>query len=196
MTWAFCQEIMKKNALIAALLAVSFPVCQAANDNTKANGSPGPTATAVAKTHLRSILEGDNKKLADTYAAKIVLMPGHELLKEEHGLAGPKGRKEAMTVTRTKLLITMEKAREEWCKPPVEKIDELLKTLAFESIKVEIGDNATDPSDPVDTPDGKLHFKIKDGDALVKVAPPKGDFLLFQLRQIDGKWRVVAEYLD
>ena len=72
----------------------------------------------------------------------------------------------------------------------------MLKTLAFERMEVEIENNAVEPSDPVGTPDGKLHFKIEDGDALLKIAPPKGDFLLFQIRPIEGKWRVVAEYLD
>lgn len=39
-------------------------------------------------------------------------------------------------------------------------------------------------------------FKVKKGDVLLKVSPPKGDFLLLHLRQIDGSWRIVSEYLD
>ncbi len=40
---------------------------------------------------------------------------------------------------------------------------------------------------------------IKDGDILFKVGPAKprkGDFLLFQLRPLEGSWKVGAECLD
>ena len=54
----------------------------------------------------------------------------------------------------------------------------------YTAMKTEVGDFAADPSDP----GGKLHFAIKAGDVLLKAAPPKGDFVLFQLRMIDGRW--------
>ena len=62
-----------------------------------------------------------------------------------------------------------------------------------------LGSRASRKHDLVKTPDGKLHFMIKDGDILFKVGPAKprkGDFLLFQLRPLGGSWKVVAEYLD
>ena len=40
---------------------------------------------------------------------------------------------------------------------------------------------------------------IEDGDILFEVGPAKprkGDFLLFQLRLLEGAWKVVTEYLD
>ncbi len=40
---------------------------------------------------------------------------------------------------------------------------------------------------------------IKDGEIFFKVGlakPRKGDFLLFQLRPLEGSWKVVTEYLD
>jgi len=67
---------------------------------------------------------------------------------------------------------------------------------AFEILETKPGPFATDP---VNTPDGKLQFMIKDGDILFKVGsakPRKGDFLLFQLRPLEGAWKVVADYLD
>ena len=67
---------------------------------------------------------------------------------------------------------------------------------AFEILETKPGPFATDPPDPVNTPDGKLHFMIEDGDILFKVGPAKprkGDFLLFQLRPLEGSWKVVAE---
>ena len=124
------------------------------------------SAVQTAREHVRNLLEGNFNEMENTYAKQIVLMPGNELLKAKYALAGPKGEKEAITVDRTKLLGT------------------------------KVGDFATVPPDPVDTPDGKLHLTIAGGDVLLKVGPEKGDFMLFQFRQIEGKWRVVAEYLD
>ena len=48
----------------------------------------------------------------------------------------------------------------------------------------------------MERPDGKLHFTVVKGDVVVKVSPPKGDFLLLHLRSTNGKWQVVSEYLD
>ena len=61
-----------------------------------------------------------------------------------------------------------------------------------------VGEFSIPAADPVGTPDSKLHFTIQRGDVLVKAAPGKGsgDFILLQLREVDGTWRVVAESLD
>ncbi len=77
-----------------------------------------------------------------------------------------------------------------------EKIAAMMESLKFEALKTTLGDFATQSSDPVGTPDSKLHFTIKEGDVLIKAAPPKRDFILLQVRQVEGAWRVVAEYLD
>lgn len=46
-------------------------------------------------------------------------------------------------------------------------------------------------------PELKLQFTIVDGDVLIKAVPPKkGAFIMLQMRQIEGSWKVVAEYLD
>ena len=72
----------------------------------------------------------------------------------------------------------------------------MLKGLNYEALDAPPGEFAADPADPVDTPDGKLRFDIKQGDVLLKVSPPTGDFLLLQLRKIGNEWKVVAEYVD
>ena len=153
-------------------------------------------AIDASKTHLSTFLRADFKKLEDTYASKVVLMPGHEFLKIEYGLAATPGRKKMTEVERAKLIQAMLKAAEGRPARPADKIAAMMESLRFEVLKTTVGDLATQSSDPVGTPDSKLHFTIKEGDVLVKIAPPKGDFILLQVRQIDGAWRVVAEYLD
>jgi len=164
---------------------------------TKGEGEVRQTNSAVqaARKHVRNFLEGNFNKMEQTYAKQIILLPGNELLKAKYRLAGAKGDMEAITVDRTKLLETMKKSLPH---PviPANILDKVFEAYRFETLKTKVGDFATVPPDPVDTPDGKLHLTIADGDVLFKVGPEKGDFLLFQFRQIEGKWRVVAEYLD
>jgi hypothetical protein len=69
--------------------------------------------------------------------------------------------------------------------PPVEKINEKLEAMTFTALNVTPGDFTTDPTDPVATADGKLHFAVVKGDQIIKISPPKGDFLLLQLRSIN-----------
>ena len=153
------------------------------------------SAVQIARAHVRNLLEGNFSEMKNSYAKQIVLMPGNELLKAKYGLAGPKGEKEAITVDRTKLLGTMKKYLP---RPLVSAniVDKVFELYRFDPLKTKVGDFATVPPDPVDTPDGKLHFTIADGDVLFKVGPEKGDFMLLQFRRIEGKWQVVAEYLD
>lgn len=153
-------------------------------------------AVEASKSHLGNFLRADYKKLEDTYAPKVVLMPGHEFLKVEYGLTAEPGRMKAAEVERGKLTQAMSKAGEGRPARPADKIAALMESLTFEVLKTTVGDFAAGASDPVGTPDSKLHFTIKEGDVLVKAAPPKGDFILIQLRQEGGAWRVVAEYLD
>jgi hypothetical protein len=153
-------------------------------------------AVNTARIHLSSYLKGDHTKLSETYAPKVALMPGHEFLKEEYGLNESGDRAKGAEVERDKLIAAMVKVSADRPARLPERIDEMLETLSYEPIKIEEGDFVTDSSDPVGTPDGKLHFSIKNGDVLLKVSPPKGDYLLLHLREKDGKWRVVSEYLD
>ncbi len=159
-------------------------------------GKPDPVE--VAKAHMRHFMAGEFDKLEKSYAKKVVLVSGHELLKKEYGLAGPKGRTESTEVERGKLIGTMKEELKD-LKFNAETVGKVLEILEFKKLKVKSGEYVADPSDPVDTSDGKIRFKIKSGDVLIKVGPkpPKrGDHQLFQLRKIEARWRVVAEYLD
>lgn len=118
------------------------------------------------------------------------------MLKPEYGLAGAGGRSEAKTVEREKLIAAMEKAFGDKPIVPDDKMEDLFKAFRFTVLQRGPGDLAADPPDPLDGGDGKLHFTLEDGDVLIKAGPEKGDFVLFQLRQNDGRWQVVAEYLD
>lgn len=150
----------------------------------------------AAKVHVSSILKADFEKLAETYDAKVTLMPGHEFLKKEYGLSEAADRSQKIDVESEKLLAVMAKKSAERPERPVDRIDAMLETLKYDVLPNAAGDFATDASDPVGTADGKLHFSIEEGDVVLKVSPPKGDFLLLQLRNVEGSWRVVAEYLD
>jgi hypothetical protein len=153
-------------------------------------------AISTAKIHVAAIVRQDVDALEKTYAAEVGLIPGHEFLKDEYGLTKPGGRARGATVEREKLLAAMKKAVADRPPRPADRVDKMLASLTYTPLDAVPGEFATDPSDPVDTPDGKLRFDIKKGDVLVKVAPPKGDFLLLQLRQIKSAWKVVAEYVD
>lgn len=150
----------------------------------------------AAKFHVANVVKRDAQKLVETYSSKISLLPGHEYLKVEYDLAGPDGRDKGAEVDREKLIAAIGKEVEQSPARSGERVDALLKSLAYTEIKTAPGEFITGSSDPVGTPDKKLHFMIQQGDVLLKVSPPKGDYLLFQLRQEQGKWRVVAEYLD
>ncbi|MDB4713152.1 hypothetical protein OAF41_00180 [bacterium] len=154
------------------------------------------SAIEVAKAHIQSNLTGEYKKLAETYAPRVMLMPGHEYLKERYGLAEAGARGKGAEVDRDKFIASMEKASGGRPALPKEHADRILGTLGYESVEVEEGDFATAASAPVGTPDGKLHFMIKKDDLLIKVAPPKGDFILLHLRREGDSWKVVSEYLD
>ena len=68
--------------------------------------------------------------------------------------------------------------------------------LKFENRPVVTGDFATDPSDAVESPHGPLPFKTREGDIVMKVSLPEGDFFLLYLMLFNGKWLMVSQYLD
>ena len=158
--------------------------------------SANEEALDATRSHLSSFLHADYEKMGDSYASKVTLMPGHEFLKTEYGLTTEPGRRKAVEVERETLIRAMTKATEGQPDRPAEKIAGIFESLRFEVVAAPAGDFAATPPDPVGTPDSMLHFKIVEGDVLVKVSPPRGDFILLQLRHIDGAWRVIAEYLD
>jgi hypothetical protein len=177
--------LKKMKTLIKVILISLSPLC---NANEKAIES--------AKAHLEGSFGADYRTLDATYAPKVTLMPGHEFLKEEYGLAGAGGRAEGADVEADQLIKAMETAAAKQPARPADRVKALLDTLKYEVVKVAEGPVAIAPSDPVGTPDGKLHFQVKKGDVLLKVSPPKGDCLLLHLRKIDGIYRIVSEYLD
>ena len=173
-------------SLLAFSLLLLAPLCHAEDG-----------AIEAAKKHLGYTLKkSDHEKLGKTYAPTVTLMPGHEFLKEEYGLAGEDGRDKGAEVDRAKLIAAIVKASADRPDRPADRIEKKLGRLAFEIIEAKEGDFATDASDPVGTPDGKLHFSIEKGDVLLKASPGGGDFILLHLRKIDGSWMVASEYLD
>ena len=187
---------MKRLLFIAVLFGSLSPLIHAKDAGPAAGAGLSGGATAAAKSHFRGFLEGDFQKMETSYAMRVTLMPGCEMLKPEYGLAGPEGRGKATTVDRARLIAAMQKAFGGRPPVPAAKVARIFKSLTFQALQTKIGDVAIGPVDPVGGADGKFHFTMKDGDVLIKAGPEKGDFLLFQFRQINGHWQVVAEYLD
>ena len=163
---------------------------------------PSPTraeAVRITKNHVRNLFQSKFDDLTPNYAPQVRLMPGHEFLKPEYDLTtNADALHEGATVNPAKLVAVMKKAFKEPIVEP-EFLEKLLDLYDFEILDTKAGDFSTPPPDPVKTPDGKLHFMIREGDLLFKVGPAKprkGDFLLFQMRPLEGSWKLVAEYLD
>lgn len=153
-------------------------------------------AASVAQSFIGHYL---NRRLDDftmLYADTVLLMPGHEMLKTRYGLAGKGGRDQPTEVTSKALTEAFKKMFENWPGPSDEKVKQFLDTLKSECLDAPEGDFSTASADPVDTPDKMLHFTVKKGDVIVKIGPPDEDFLLFQFREIDDRWQIVAEYFD
>ena len=153
-------------------------------------------AIATAKKHMAALVTADTKVLKTTMAESIQLMPGHEFTKEEYKLADEDGRKTGAVVKRDDLLRELLKKLGDRPKPSEERVLAKLARLEFAVIASKVGAIAADPADAVQTVDDKLHFNLLEGDLLIKGAPDKGDFVLFQLRKMGKDWKVVAEYLD
>jgi len=157
--------------------------------------SPTVEAIETAKIHVRSIIlhinGGAPKALKGVkYAPKVQLLPGHELLKDKYQLAPAGARAKGAVVARDKLIPTMAKVQVVRQKQfMIEKMEQLLKTLKYTPMKTKEGAFVINA-------DGKLHFTIKKGDILLKIAPPRGGFMLLQMRLQKGNWAVVAEYID
>jgi hypothetical protein len=173
-----------KNLLLVGLILCSS-LCMASEN-----------AIEVAKSHLASAMTGNEEELTKTYASEVRLLPGHQILNGDYDVT-EKGDAYAsgVKVKRKAIVAAMMKVASERPAPPAEKVKAMMEKLTFETLETETGDFVTDPSDPVETPDGKLHLTIQEGDALVKVSAGR-DFLLFQLRKSNDQWQVVAEYVD
>jgi hypothetical protein len=191
--------MMKRTAvLISLFLCAALPLASAKDSKPAAPRVARPAATAdgVVRQHVRSFLEGNFDKMAESYAAEIRLMAGHEMLKADRGLVDEGARATGASVKRAAMIGALKREFGGRDVVPEDKVETILTAFAFTRLEAAAGDFSTDPADPVDTPDGKLHFDVEPGDAVFKVGPEKGDFLLFQLRQTGGRWQIVAEYLD
>ena len=155
------------------------------------------TAVKHCKKHLVAIFSCDLENLKTTYGEKIHLVPGHDFANPEHKLNDKDPSKAGLTVTRDELLKVI-KAQVGNRKPPSKDIIEKeLSDVEYMLLSNKAGRFIAEPSDPIETADGKLHFELKEGDLLYKAqSPSMSDFLLFQLRKVNNKWVIVSEYFD
>ena len=149
---------------------------------------------------VRTFLEArfsKDKDFSEFVAPKITLLPGHEYLKERYGVVGAGQRSTSKEVNRDDFVKVTNGLRAELTEKKAARLRELLSKCDYTLRSLKKGDNTVDPPDPVGTPDKKIHLLAEEGDALVFVRPkPKGDFLFFVVRKIEGKRKIVAEYVD
>ncbi len=197
MTTAETPDRRRHFPLIAAgFTALLLPAHGKEGDSGVPRALTPAGATRVVQAHVRSLFEGRIEKMVRNYHHRLRLMPGHDMLRAGHGIVPVDARDEGRVVDSAQLIAALKKMFGDRPLVPPQHLEKLLKMYAFEILETKPGPFATDP---VKTPDGKLHFMIKDGDILFKVGPAKprkGDFLLFQLRPLEGSWKVVTEYLD
>lgn|GEM_PF-1372191 len=191
-TWGFKVDRPSSNLYGATMKPIFLLLTLAISTACYANQA----AIATAKKHLNYFMRGNNKELAQTYSKEVTLKPGHEFLKEKYGLAGVDGRSKELTTPSKQLILAIKKAYAAKPARPEERINKMLNSVTYKILPTTKGDFIIPSSDPVGTPDGKLHFSILADDLMIKISPPKGDFILLQLRKKDDSWTVVAEYLD
>ncbi|MDB4670663.1 hypothetical protein OAF34_00885 [Pirellulaceae bacterium] len=150
----------------------------------------------AARSHIIAILQFDGEKLKNSYAERVELMPGHEFLAARYQLADEKPAGKSLIIAREKLITAMVQAKKRNGPIPAEMVKVFLEKSNFTVLPAEEGDFEIEPSKKSKTIDGKLHFKIRMGDRIIKVGPPNGDFALFQFRKTNKQWKVVSECLD
>jgi hypothetical protein len=129
----------------------------------------------AAKAHLRALLTSDKKMLSKSYAAKVRLLPGEDLLDRDKFI---------------------EAALKKFAGgPPAAAVDLFLRRLDFEPLEVTEGEFVTSPSPTIRSKDGRLRFQIEKGGAVIRIAQGVSSWFL-QLRKANGEWTVVAEYTD
>ncbi len=162
---------------------------------TLASRADEEESVKACRAHLKNIFTGNAEALEKSFAAEVTLMPGDEFLDPDYGFAKDKDRKESAKVTGKALTQALLKKVDSEGKPPQEEMDKLFATLKFEPLEVKEGDFPVEPSEKVETPDGKLHFKVVKDDVIFKVGPPEEKTVLLHLRKVDGHWVVVSEFL-
>jgi len=146
-------------------------------DEKKAAKQTDNEAIEAAKAHLRARLTSDRKMLSKSYAAKVRLLRKGDLLDRE------------------KVIDAALKQFAGGGDVPDEAIRQFLDRLDFESLQITEGEFVTEPSAAIATKDGRLHFQIEKGDAVVKIIQEPSAWFL-QFRKANGEWTVVAEYTD
>ena len=156
-----------------------------------------PAYESRGKAFLVAKFTGDKKALEDFYADEVLLLPGHEYLKARYGFNPSGDRSKAKTIAKKELIKLDAKLAEKLSEEDCKDLIEFLKKSRFTFTVAKGEKTQMDPSDPVETPDGKLTLPTKKGDVIVKIQPePKADYLLYVLRKDKDRWKVVADYTD
>ena len=154
-------------------------------------------ATKFIKSHIGNLMSRDLSEVSNSYASNVQLMAGHEFLKPKFKLGADDARSTGARVDRKRLLAALKAVFATSRAKDPEKVKKMVSGLNVAIIETEAGSFSVAPSDPVSTKSGQLNFSIVPRDVLLKVSvSDHPDFMLFQVRRIDGTLRVVAESLD
>jgi hypothetical protein len=177
--------------LVATTLALaSTPV------RGDAKKSP-PAYERFGKVFVVAKFTGDVKALDRMYADEVLLLPGHEYLKKTYGINPSGDRSKAKSLAKKKMIELDLRLAGRLDEEKRKKLTDVLNKCTYTFAVAKGGSTKMDPSDPLGTEDGKLTLSTRKGDVVMKVQPkPKGDFLLYVLRQEKDLWKVVADYTD
>lgn len=154
-------------------------------------------AEEFIKSHVGNLMSKDLSEVSNSYASNVQLMAGHEFLKPKFKLGTDDVRSTGARVDRKRLLDALKAVFATSRAKDPELVKKMVSGLNVTIIETEAGDFSVAPSDPATTKSGQLNFSIVPRDVLLKVSvSDHPDFMLFQVRRIDGTLRVVAEYLD
>jgi len=178
----------------------SYPYIVLYNDGVVAQLMRGligeEDATKFIKTHIGNLMSRDLSEVSNSYASNVQLMAGHEFLKPKFKIGADDARSTGARVDRKRLLDALKAVFATSRAKDPEKVKKMVSGLNVAIIETEAGSFSVAPSDPLSTK-ANLFFSIVPRDVLLKVsASDHPDFMLFQVRRIDGTLRVVAEYLD
>jgi hypothetical protein len=169
--------------IIAALLTCMALAC----------AEPGDGPKQAFTAYLKAFAAADTDEMAKSYAKEVTVKRRSTLLGESFGLVGNDGAEKDKLVKRDALLEAYRRAfkvfggRADWMEKGKELLEDERIYIDHES-KVEFR-----PGIHADR--AFQTFGAERGDVLV-IVNPKGDSAVFQLRQVNGVWKVVGEYWD
>jgi hypothetical protein len=180
------------NHLVAVLV-----LCLAGTTAFSKDQIPETDYKQVGKKFVSAKFSASRESFLKALAPEVLLLGGHEYLKKEYGISQTGDRMKSVAVKRDTLADLDAKVYSQFPKKKMEKIKELLAQADYRFVISKQNGMTLDPWTQEETGKRTRSLPTKKGDVVMVVLPePKGDYLLYVMRKIDGTWRVVMDYTD